>query len=207
MTRSLLLACIVVIGVALIPSCLFVKAPEQKPRIDTVALSPQPEIEMSEELIRTRAGDMIAVLPKGWVLLDATSTPSVDVIAVAVNTEYTLSAVFSEIPQTEAVADAVKAEGIKGLARAAFARHQRKTGSAVKLYGDIATADLGARQFALYEFTPASGALRTRCAVFTSAIGKSYEFALVPMTVSGKELPVDAEQQRIFRSILTTVQY
>jgi hypothetical protein len=43
--------------------------------------------------------------------------------------------------------------------------------------------------------------------VFTSSIGNHYEFALVPLTVGGKELPVDAEIQRTFRSILATVQY
>ncbi|HLP27748.1 MAG TPA: hypothetical protein VK147_03845, partial [Candidatus Didemnitutus sp.] len=75
----------------LVPSCLFVKAPEQKTDVQNVALSPQPEIEMSDELVRTRAGDMIALMPKGWVFLDSKGDASADIVAIAVDPDYTLS--------------------------------------------------------------------------------------------------------------------
>ena len=52
-------------------SCLFVKAPEQKGRTgEDVDLSPLPEITMGDELVRSRPGDMIALLPEGWLFLD-----------------------------------------------------------------------------------------------------------------------------------------
>lgn len=188
-------------------SCLFVKAPEQKVVIENVSLSPKPEIEMSDELVRTRTGDMIALLPKGWFFLDTKGQESSDIIAVAVNPEYTISAVFASIPNSESSKEQLEKEGVLGLARVSFSKHARKTANSTKLVGTYSTAELGLRTFGCYEFSSTGGSMRTRCAVFTSSIGNHYEFALVPLTVSGKDLLPDVEQQKIFRSILATVQY
>lgn len=191
---------------AVLPSCLFVKAPEQKVDIQNVALSPQPELEMSDELVRTRAGDMIALLPKGWLFLDTKGDASADIIAVAVNPDYTLTMVVSSIPHTEVTREQHETEGLLGLARVAYQKHVRKSAGTVKLVGTYRIAELGPRRFGVYDFT-ANGALRTRSAVCTSSLGNHYEVSLVPITVSGKDLPDAAEQDRIFRSILATVQY
>jgi hypothetical protein len=43
--------------------------------------------------------------------------------------------------------------------------------------------------------------------VCTSTLGNHYEIALVPLTVSGKDVPDNATQEATFRSILATVQY
>ncbi|HCN05871.1 MAG TPA: hypothetical protein DIS79_09640 [Bacteroidetes bacterium] len=190
-----------------LPSCLFVKAPEAKVDVVNVALSPQPEIEMSDELVRTRQGDMIALLPKGWVFLDTKGETSSDVVAVAVDPDYTLSMVFSTVPSAESSKDQLDKEGLLGLARIAFAKHSRKTGGVAKLVGTYGTAELGPRKFGTYDFSTNAGSARTRCAVFTSSVGTHYEFALVPLTVSGKDVPPDAEIQRVFRSVLATIQY
>lgn len=196
-----------VLVLSTLSSCLFVKAPDEKTEVTNVELSPQPELEMSEDIVRTRAGDIIAQLPSGWVFLDHKGQESSDIIAVAVDPDYTLTAVFSQIPHGESAKETLDKEGMLGLARVAFNKRSRKTAGACKLVGTYKTAQLGTRQFGLYDFSATGGALRTRCAVFTSSIGNHYEFALVPMTVGGKELPVDAEIQRVFRSILATVQY
>lgn len=188
-------------------SCLFVKAPEQKAVVENVALSPKPEIEMSDELVRTRTGDMIALLPKGWFFLDTKGQESSDIFAVAVNPDYTVSAVFASIPNSESSKEMLEKEGVLGLARASFNKHARKTANSTKLIGTYSTAELGPRRFGCYEFSTSGGSMRTRCAVFSSSLGNHYEFALVPMTVSGKDLLPDAEQVKIFRSILATVQY
>ena len=45
------------------------------------------------------------------------------------------------------------------------------------------------------------------CAVFTSVLGHNYEFAVVPMNAAGRDIPADAVQQQVFRSILATIQY
>ena len=189
-------------------SCLFVKAPEQKGRIgDDADLSPLPEIQMGEDLVRTQEGDMIALLPEGWVFLDARSNVSDDIISVAVNPEYTLSAVFTEIPGGATTTDAFAAEGLLGLARTGFNKHARKSAGSVKLVGTYAIAEFGTRRFGTYSLSGANGTSVTRCAVFASTIGHFYEFALVPLTVSGRDIPGDREQRAIFNSILTTVQY
>ena len=191
----------------IVPSCLFVKAPEQKSDVQNVALSPQPEIEMSDELVRTRAGDMIALMPKGWVFLDTKSDASADIVAIAVNPEYTLSMVVSSIPAAESSREQIQAEGLLGLARVAYQKHVRKSAGTSKLVGTYRIAELGARRFGVYDFSASGGALRTRSAVCTSSLGNSYEVSLVPLSVSGKDVPNSAEQERIFRSILATVQY
>jgi hypothetical protein len=197
----------IVLGVTLLTSCLFVKAPEQKVDVNNVALSPLPDIEMSDVLVRTRAGDMIALLPKGWVFLDTKSQSSTDVIAVAVDSDYTMSIVFSGIPNSESHRETLAQEGVLGLARIAYSKHARKTAGATRLVGTYGTAQLGPRTFGTYEFSASGGAMRTKCAVFTSSAGNHYEFALVPMAISGKDVPPDAELQRIFRSMLATIQY
>lgn len=187
--------------------CLFVKAPETKVEVRDVALSPLPEVEMGDELVRTRAGDMIALLPKGWVYLDPRTEASADVVAVAVDPDYTMTAVFSSISGVEPAADGAEHEGMLGLARRAFSRHARKTAGAVRLVGTYSEASFGTRRFGLYEFTSSNGASKTRCSVFTSSLGQHYQFALVPLAVSGRDQRTDAELQRIFRSILATIQY
>lgn len=193
--------------VVFIPSCLFVKAPDEKIDVQNVALSPQPEIPMSDELVRTRAGDLIALLPKSWVFLDTKNEASAEIISVAVNPEYTLSMVVSAIPGAESSKESMESDGLLGLARATFQKHVRKTGGLAKLIGSYRVAQLGARRFAAFDFSTNGGSLRSRCAVCVSSLGNSYEIALVPLTVTGKDVPDPLEQERIFRSILATVQY
>ncbi|NQW30870.1 MAG: hypothetical protein HQ472_10205 [Ignavibacteria bacterium] len=193
--------------VVFFPGCLFVKAPEKKVDIQNQALSPQPEIEMSDELVRTRAGDMIALLPKNWVFLDTKSETSSDIFAVAVNMDYTMSAVFSSVPDAESHREQLEKEGLLGLARVSFQKHLRKTGGHATLIGTYQIAELGVRRFGLYDFSSAVGGVRSRCAVFTSSTGNHYQFALVPLAVNGNPAPSDVEQQSTFRSILATIQY
>lgn len=199
---ALLIACVL-----LLPSCLFVKAPEDKIVVQNVALSPQPEIEMSDNLVRTKAGDLIALLPKGWVFLDTRTEASADIISVAVNPEYTLSMVVSSIPAAESSRERLANDGLIGLAQVAFQKHARKTSGAAKVVGSYRLAQLGARTFAGFDFSTTGGGMRTRCAVCTSSIGNHYEVSLVPLNITGRDLPDAQEQERIFRSILATVQY
>lgn len=186
--------------------CLWVKAPEQKPLTEDQALSPLPEVIMGEEPVRAPEGDMIALIPQGWLYLDTKDQVSSDVMVVAVNPEYSLSAVFSKLPSTTAAKESVEQEGLLGLARSSFNKHSRKTAGTAKLIGTYAVTEFGVRQFGTYEFS-GNGSMRTRCAVFTSTLGNAYEFALVPMSVAGRDVPPDAVQQQIFRSILATIQY
>jgi len=189
-------------------SCLFVKAPDQKTSTgEDAPLSPLPEVTMSDELIRSTQGDMIALLPEGWLILDPANNMSDYVITVAVNPEYTLSAVFSSIPDAGSTQQAVESEGLLGLARIAYSQRTRRTAAGVKLVGSYSLEELGTRRFGMYSFTGSGGGLKTRSAVFVSTLGNYYEFSLVPVNVSGRDVPAEAEQQAIFNSILATIQY
>lgn len=204
--RGLLALSIVAACVVVLSSCLFVKPPVQQTEAMNAPLSPMPELEMGDEPVRTAGGDMIALLPKGWLFLDASSEQSSEVIAVAVNPQYTLSAVFAVLPG-DAAKEQLEKEGLLGLASIAYNKHVRKTAGVAKLVGTYSVAELGPRRFGLYDFTSTATLLRTRCAVFTSSTGNHYEFALVPLTVTSNEQPTDADILKVFRSIVATIQY
>ncbi len=188
-------------------SCLFVKAPEQQNVVVVhQAESPLPLLPMSDEMVRSISGDMIAFLPQGWFLLDVESKSAESTIAVAVDPDYTLSAVFTVIPPSAIVKKAVEKEGLDGLAREAFAAHQQRATSPLVQVGSFRTDTVGTRKFGSFSFTGTAGAA-SRCAVYVSSLGNFYQFALVPLTFSGRELPSDREQDQAFRSILATIQY
>jgi hypothetical protein len=190
-----------------VSGCLFVKPTETKVEVRDVSLSPTPEMEMGDDLVRTRTGDMIALLPKGWVFLDARSESSADVVAVAVDPNYTVAAVFSSISGLESPSESSDSEGMLGLARRAYSRHARKTAGGIRLVGSYTEVAVGLRRFGLYTFAGSTSSAPTRCAVFTSSVGHHYQLALVPLSVSGRDQRSDAELQQIFRSILATIQY
>ena len=190
-----------------IGGCVVVKQEEEPDYTPPVILSPKPDIEMSDELIRSKAGDMIAFLPKNWFLIDVKDKVSSDVIAVAVNPDYTLSAVFSHIKTSEQIDKTFEKEGLLGLARISLARHERKTAGGLKQVGKYNPISMGKNRFVKYEFSSTAGALISRVAVFASSRNDFYEFALIPMDINGSKVPPSEEFDRIFRSILTTINF
>ncbi|MBK9248518.1 MAG: hypothetical protein IPM69_10485 [Ignavibacteria bacterium] len=212
---------ILVVSVILsLNGCLFVKQKEQIP--PPVVLNPQPELVMSDNLVRSKAGDVIALLPVGWFFVELEGKAPSDIFAIAVNPDYTLSAVFSTVRKVESSDTVVGREGVYALARMSFARHERKTAGNVRQVGKTTSLKIGSRVFGNFEITgifrqdstagaipgPSSyGTLKTKIAVFESSLGNYYEFALVPTTISGKQLPTEEETSKIFRSILTTFQF
>ncbi|MES2766151.1 MAG: hypothetical protein V4642_09800 [Bacteroidota bacterium] len=181
--------------------CIIVRTPDDVETED-IELSPKPEIAMSEEIVRSREGDMIAFLPGGWFFVDIENKAPSEIFAVAVNPDYTLSAVFTSFKSSEE-----QAENALALARKSLERHERKTAGSVKQIGKFSTTKIGLKEFGLYETSATGGALKTHTAVFISSLGNYYEFAIVPLNVSGKSLPAEEEIQKIFRSILATTQF
>ncbi|TAL67908.1 MAG: hypothetical protein EPN82_12550 [Bacteroidetes bacterium] len=175
--------------------------------VTLVNLSPKPEIPMSDKLVRSKKGDIIAFLPQDWFFVDVEEKASADVFAVAVNPDYTLSAVFSTIRKNEVTDSVVIKEGLLGLARTSLSYHENKTAGAVKQLGRYSLIQLGTMSFAKYNFSNSSGALVTQTAVFKSSINQYYEFSLIPMNISGKPLPAQNEIDKIFNSIIATIQY
>lgn len=190
-----------------ISGCFFVKPPLPDDVDPKITLSPKPEIAMSDELIRSYDGDMIAFVPEGWFLVDIEDKVSADIIAVAVNPDYSLSAVFSNMKNDKTIRKTIEKEGLFGLARLNIDRHVRKSAGGVKLYGKYQKLEMGQREFVKYEFTTTGGALTAKAACFISSMNKFYEVALIPMDISGTALPTKEERDQIFRSILASIKY
>ncbi len=186
-------------------SCLFVR---QRPPADPppAILSPLPEISMSDEIVRTVEGDVIAQLPNNWRLVDIEGKISPDVFAVAVNPDYTLAAVFSRLHVADRNDSILSLEGLQAMARLGMAHRERKSGGMTRQIGATSSVVIGARSFGMYQFSSV-GSLQTKAAVFTSSVGKHYEFSLTPVAITGKPLPSSDDYNRIFNSILATIQF
>jgi hypothetical protein len=191
----------------MISSCIVVKEEEKIETSSSVVLSPKPEIEMSDEIVRSKSGDMIAFLPKGWFLVDIRDRISSDVIAVAVNPEHSLSAVFSTIKISDQPENLLEKEGLMGLARVSLSRHEKKTSGSIRQVGKYLNVELGKNSFVKYDYSSSGGALITRAAVFVSSINQPYEFCIIPMEFTGKPIPPSDEIDKTFRSIMTSIRY
>ncbi len=189
-------------------SCIIVKndtVEEESQQI--VNLSPKPLVQMSDEIVRSKDGDMIAFLPLDWFFVNVEDKASANIFSVAVNPDYTLAAVFSRMPLTPESAEIVKREGVIGLSRLFFEKHSSKTGGAAKQLGTTTKINMGPLEFGKYIYSTAGGANKCRAAVFQSSIGNYYEFALVQMDFRAKPLPTQDEVEKIFLSVISTIQY
>lgn len=187
--------------------CLFVRIDDEEPPPTPVAVSPQPEVPISEEMVHSRDGDMIAFLPMGWDFINAEGMMSSDVFAIAANKDMNIALVFrrlKKLPQTDSV---TARQGVYALARVAMSYHQQKTAGAAKQTGKYGLITIGTREFGTFDFTNTSGGARNRCAVFMSSFGNYYEIALVPLNINDNPLPSEETILKLFRSVLATVQY
>ncbi len=189
--------------------CIIVKKDniQDDSEIINIQLSPKPTIEMSDEYIRSKKGDMIAFLPKDWFLVDVSKNSSPEIFAVAVNPDYSLSLVFSNLRITEAKSSVIKKEGLLGLARLSFDKRVQKTGGSVKQVGKYNLISIGPQLFAEYQFTAPGSANISKTAVFISSIDEYYEFSIVPMNIRNNQPPGFSKVNEIFNSVLATIQY
>jgi hypothetical protein len=190
-----------------INGCIIVKMKPDVAENPVVTLSPKPEIPMSDILVRSSKGDMIAYLPEGWDFIDVQDKASADIFAVAVNQDYTLTAVFSSIRKNDKSDTAYSKDGLLGIARISLANHQTKSGDAVKQVGNYSNLSMGAMNFAKYESTTTAGLLTAQTAVYVSSLNQYYEFSIVPMNITGKPQATQKEALSVFNSILATIQY
>ena len=192
----------------LLSGCIIIKHDsDSNVEYQPLVLSPKPEIPMSDILVRSDRGDMIAFLPKDWFFIDLEDKASSEIFAVAVNPDYTLSLVFSLKKANARNDQIIEQEGLLGLARICFEKRQKKTAAAVKAVGKPYKIKFGNLEFVVYEFSSTGGAIRSKAAVFISSIGQSYEVAIVPMDFRGRPIPDKDEINKIFNSVLATVQY
>ncbi len=207
MHKKLFFYLIIALTLIIFNSCIIIKENVENDVAPAITLSPKPIIPMSETLVRSKIGDMIAFLPKDWFFIDIGDKISKNVFAVAVNPDYTLSAIFSEIPPNANIIDLVNKEGLIGLARSAIANRINKTAGGINIHGKYTTINMGTSSFCKYNFSPKNSSLISSSVVFISLINKYYEFALVPMNIKGKPIPDKANIEKIFYSIMATIQY
>lgn len=193
----------------MLQSCIVVKyqGKDNDEEVQKLELSPKPEIPMSDKLVKSPDGDMIAFLPEDWFFVDVEKEASSDIFAVAVNPDYTLSAVFSFISPDEISDKIIKKEGLLGLARYKFLNHQKKSSQSVQQIGSYSKIVIGANNFATFDMAAHNSGYNTKSAVFISSTGRYYQFSLIPMQIKIKPIPSDAEITTIFKSILTTINY
>ncbi|MCO5250290.1 MAG: hypothetical protein M9949_02575 [Candidatus Kapabacteria bacterium] len=191
-----------------VSSCIIVKHDDEYIQIEPeIAISPKPIIPLSENMIRSVKGDMIAFLPQGWFVIDPKDKVSPDIIAIAINPEYNLSAVFSVIRHSATVQEAFEGEGLYGVARMSLGKRERKTSSVVRQVGKYQKLNIGLQEFVKYEYSTTGGAVKAKSVVFISTANEFYEFSLVPMIVDDNPLPSFSEADDIFTSILTGIKY
>ncbi len=191
-----------------VSSCIVVINEEKKYEIEPeITLSPKPVLQMSDNLIRSEKGDMIAFLPAGWFLVNVESKVSPDIIAVAVNPDYTLSAVFSNVRNNELIKETINKEGLFGLARISLERRESKTVSYVKQIGKFQNINMGNQEFVKYEYSNTGGALLAKSAVYISSTGEFYEFSLVPINVKYNIQPSLKDLDDVFQSFLASINY
>lgn len=190
-------------------SCFVVKNDtiEEQSEKQVINLSPKPTISMSDEIVRSPEGDMIAFLPKDWFFVNILDQTSADIFAVAVNQDYTLSAVFSQLSKSPENLEIVRREGVIGLSRLFFNKKVSKSAGSIKISGNPSKITMGPLEFGNYTYFSSGSLDKCRSAVIISGSGNYYEYSLVPMTFRVKPLPTQEEMDNIFISILSTIQY
>lgn len=188
------------------PACFVVVYPESEDVAPEIKVSPKPEIEMSDNLVRSKQGDMIALLPKDWFFVDVNTKLDSEVFATAVNPDYNMSLVFSVLPLDESDKKTIKKEGLIGAARLSFDRRQQRSTKSAKLSGKYQIIRAGALEYAVYNYT-STGAGVAKAAVLKSQLGTYYECSLIPMPVNDNPLPTKDEIESVFNSVLATLKY
>lgn len=189
-------------------SCIIVIHKDETTNFEPeITLSPKPILKMSDNLIRSDKGDMIAFLPLNWFLVDVELRINSDVIAVAVNPDYTLSAIFSHIRNNEIVDETYSKEGLYGLARISYERRENKTLGGIKQIGKYQTINMGNQEYVKYEYSSTSGSLVAKSAVYVSSTGDFYEVSIVPINIKNNIQPNSREVDEVFQSFLASIKY
>ncbi|MGA1250158.1 MAG: hypothetical protein ACO3YM_06735 [Candidatus Kapaibacteriota bacterium] len=182
--------------------CLFVW--EEEEFYPAMALSPMPEIAMSEKTIESIDGDMVAFIPEGWYLLKQEFYPSKDVFAMAVDSTMTLTAVFSKLNKPAKDSNSLK--NVNDMMRFALQQHIAKSQGSVQQVGKGRPLSIGRRTFGFISFGK-SNTMSTKALVWRSNAGNLYECALVPLDMTSTPIPNDSMQTRIIRSIASMIMF
>lgn len=189
-----------------INACFVVKYSHSDDIAPQINLSPQPEMKMNDEIVRSKSGDMIASIPEKWFFVDMENKLDLSTVAVAVNPKYNMSLVFSKLPPNAKFAKFKDDDDFLNLARYCLKIHKKKSKRELKLAGKYRIIKAGTMKFASYSYTT-SGAISVKSVVFRSQLGNLYEVALVPMMVNGNLIPEKSDMEKVFNSVVATIQY
>lgn len=192
----------------LFTSCIVVKYDNKKQETPLVYdLAPQSQIPISNTLVRSESGDMIGFLPVDWFFVDLGEDAPSETFSVAVNPDYTLSAVFSKIRSTASIMNASKNDDLLKIAEDSYKMQQTKSGGKAKIIGNFKEINVGRMKFMTYKVTTTAGAVVSNVAVFKSTFDNLYMFSIIPMDIIGKPIPSQKEVDVIFESLLTTIKF
>lgn len=189
-----------------INACFIVKYSNSDDIAPQITLSPKPEMQMNSEIVRSASGDMIASIPEEWFFVDMENKLDMEIVAVAVNPKYNMSLVFAKLPKSAKFAKIEDDDDLINLARYSLKNHQKKSKRALKLSNKYRIIKAGTMKFASYGYST-TGAISVKSVVFRSQLGNLYELALVPMIVNGNLVPEAAEMEKVFNSVVATIQY
>ncbi len=194
--------------ISIMNSCIIVKKKVvEEEKIVNVDLIQKPEILMNEEVVRSAKGDMISMIPRGWFFVDLGADTPPDVFLVATNPEYSLTLVFSSIPQNTITSDIYKAQKSIGLANYLFDKKQMKSAGSLIKNKTITNFKSGNLEFAVYKYRTKQQPMNAMNAVFSSSADMIYEVSLIPMNLTGLTMPSEFEMEKIFTSVLSTIRY
>ena len=165
------------------------------------------KIKMSEKIVRSELGDMVVSIPDGWFFIEPDGTISSEVFAIGVNSDYTLSAVFSHIKKTDEIAEIVDKNGVIGLARFCFIKHTTKNSNNIIIVDNYDIYKYNIQEFGIYSYTKLNKNAFGQSAAFVSSIDEYYLFSLVSLNFTSNDVPNRTQFEDIFYSILTTLKY
>ena len=198
---------LLILSLVFIQGCFIVKMPSKEKDEVQIQYIPSTQIEMSEEPISSENGDMISFIPKNWFFVDLEENTPSDIMAIAVNPDYTLSLVISRYASNEILDEIYNHQHLIGLANASFEKRERKASGSLMQIGKFSTFKTGNLEFVVYKYRNKNQSLPSLNAIFKSSIGQIYEISLIPMNIIGLSLPSEAEMNTIFFSVLATVRY
>lgn len=189
-------------------SCIIVKEKQVDEEFNTeFSILPKPEIPLSDTYILSPMGDMIAFLPKGWFIINSENKTPANVFSIAVDSEYSLCAVFSRLPTQSDVSEILKKEGLLGIATLSLEQRMKKSLGNVQLIGNYQPIKNGKQKFYVFKFQDKTNNNYGKTAVFVSSLNQCYEFSLLPLNFKTKKSYTEDEFDKFFFAILTTIQF
>jgi hypothetical protein len=204
---------VVMLGIIIIlPSCIIVKEkappPQTEQRIEMSKLRAETTSLLSNDLIVTPDSEIVTYKPKDWFFINTNelikNETSGEIIAVAVNKEYTMAFIVSKVQMPMAMTKLIEDNEMIDLARLHFQQKKDKTTEQLFIASDYDLLPNGQNEIPIYAFTSMGNTQKVRVALLKTTTKKLYEFALVPLDFTSATPLTDKESLQLFQTILAT---